>query len=189
MKNAIVLAALGMALNACGSSEQLGEDAGTVGRPPAPRLETIRAGKTPERRSDLPGTVVLQDVRIAPNEAGGFDRIVFEFKGDRLPIHAVSQVSPTSLSECGSGAAVGLAGASALDVRFQPSDAHEFQGENVQPTVSWRDKRFNLPVVKQAVMTCDFEGVVNWAIGLAYNAGYKTLELNNPPRLVIDVMR
>jgi hypothetical protein len=189
MKYAIYSASLGILLSACGTSEQLGDAASQkADRPKPPQLETIRAGTT-TRNPDLPGTVVLNDVRVAPNDAGGFDRIVFEFRGDRLPIHAISQVTPNSLSECGSGRAVGLNAASALDVRFQPSDAHAMEGESIRPTVQWREKRFNLPTIKHVVMTCDFEGVVTWAIGLGYNAAYKAQELNNPPRLVIDVMR
>ena len=37
--------------------------------------------------------------------------------------------------------------------------------------------------------TCDFEGEVVWVIGLAARKEFRILELEEPPRLVIDVER
>jgi hypothetical protein len=36
-------------------------------------------------------------------------------------------------------------------------------------------------------LTCDFEAVVTWVLGLESPNRYQVRELSNPPRLVVDV--
>jgi hypothetical protein len=42
-------------------------------------------------------------------------------------------------------------------------------------------------VLKELKLICDFEGQVEWLLGLAARNGYRVLELTEPPRLVVDV--
>jgi len=45
----------------------------------------------------------------------------------------------------------------------------------------------NLPVLSELELTCDFEAVVTWVLGVESPNRYRIRELNGPPRLVIDI--
>ena len=45
----------------------------------------------------------------------------------------------------------------------------------------------SLPVVQEVEQLGDFEAVLSWGAGLSQASCIRTLELNNPTRLVIDV--
>jgi hypothetical protein len=77
-----------------------------------------------------------------------------------------------------------VAGDAWLEIRFVPAQAHTDAGE---PTVTDRDRQPGLPIVKQIVSTCDFEGHVTWVLGVSSPNRYRVLELAAPTRLVIDV--
>ena len=125
---------------------------------------------------------VLRDVRLGVHpEEGGWDRIVFEF-GDDLPPGTVSYVP--AVTACGSGAPVMMRGTAILAVRFSQAAAHTEAG---QPTVA----RNVIPGAGQTILearqTCDFEGEVAWAIGVAGRQRFKVTLLANPRRVVIDI--
>lgn len=122
----------------------------------------------------------------------GFDRLVFEFSsesaggegwGDSLPGYVV-EYATRPIRRCGSGEEVSLAGTSRLVVRFQPARAHDDRGT---PTIAGREWVPRLPVVQELKLVCDFEGQVEWAIGLASSRRFRVLELSQPARVVVDV--
>jgi hypothetical protein len=140
---------------------------------------TIKSNPDP-----APGAATLVDVRIGAHpEQGGWDRIVFEFR-DTLPAGEVRYVP--DVAACGSGAPVTLPGRAVLAVRFTSTAAHSEAG---QPTI----KQTTLPgpggVITEARQTCDFEGVVAWAIGVTGMQRYKVTLLDAPRRVVIDIKR
>ncbi len=126
------------------------------------------------------GAPALRDVRAARHD--GHDRIVFAFDG-ALPGYHVEYVDRPAHA-CGSGAEVFLDGEAWLLVRFSPAQAHTDDG---RPTVPPGRTRFDLPVLHEAALTCDFEGEVAWVLGLAAPEGYRLTELAGPPRLVLDL--
>lgn len=123
----------------------------------------------------------LREVRVAEHD--GFDRVVFEFEGPDLPGHHVEYVD-RPVRRCGSGLVAELAGDGWLEVRMSPVRAHTEQGE---PTVQERERRPGLPVLLEIELTCDFEAVVTWVLGVSSPNRYRAVELDDPPRLVIDV--
>ena len=113
----------------------------------------------------------------------GFDRVVFEFSGVGFPGYQV-QYATEPIRACGSGAEVPLAGADRLAVRFEPAQAHDTLG-NV--TAAARSLAPRLQQVLELKLVCDFEGQVEWAIGLDARRPFRVLEVSQPPRVIVDV--
>jgi hypothetical protein len=128
------------------------------------------------------GVATLREVRTARHE--GADRIVFVFAGAELPSYAVEYVD-RPVRECGSGHVVTLAGDAWLSIRMEPARAHDDEG---RATISDRDRRPELPVVRQLRVTCDFEAVHEWVAGVATPNRFRVLELREPTRLVVDLL-
>lgn len=156
-------------------------------------LLTACAPSTPVRTESFQGTTeptvkeragahvaVLREVRSA--EQQGFDRVVFEFDGSAVPGYRIGYEDRPA--QCGSGEPVEVAGEARLQVQLVPAQAHTEAGA---PTVEQRERRLDLPVLKELESTCDFEADVTWVLGLASRRPYRAQELANPPRLVIDV--
>jgi hypothetical protein len=117
------------------------------------------------------------------SQQADYDRIEFEFGGDSVPGYVVAYaVQP--VRRCGSGDLVSLAGSHQLVVRFDPARAHDDQA-NV--TVAQREAAPGLPAVKDLKLICDFEGQVEWALGVAGALPFRVEEASDPARLVVDV--
>lgn len=138
------------------------------------------AGDT-DRPAAAGGMATLTAVRIARNS--GHDRVVFEFPGNGLPGYHIEYVD-RPVRQCGSGEVVELAGDGWLEIRMEPAQAHDEQG---RATITERALAPGLPVIREAKLTCDFEGQVTWVLGVASPNPYRVLELAAPPRLVVDV--
>jgi hypothetical protein len=133
-------------------------------------------------------TYVLEDVRVGAHpESGGWDRIVFEFHDvDGAPgAHPGGQVEYVDdAAECGSGTAVEVQGDAILAVRFDQTQAHDDSGN-----LTIDDTTVDGPgtSILEAASYCDFEGVVQWAIGVPGEQNFKVSYLEDPSRIVIDV--
>ena len=152
---------------------------GSAGAAPAsapPRSWT--AGITAVERRVEP--VELVDVRTARND--GYDRIVFELRGAVPGYHVEYVDSP--VRDCGAGDVRTIAGDGWLEVRLSPAVAHTEAGA---PTIAERERALALPILRELELTCDFEAVVTWVVGVASPHRYSVLELTDPPRLVIDI--
>ncbi len=138
------------------------------------------AGIVEKKRS---GTklAVLREVRTGKHE--NFDRVVFEFEGNAIPGYHVEYVDKP-IRDCGAGEVVPLVGDVFLRIQMQPAQAHTEAGV---PTVMARQQTPNLPLIKEMKLTCDFEALVEWVLGVSAPNHYRVLELQNPARLVIDV--
>jgi hypothetical protein len=64
--------------------------------------------------------------------------------------------------------------------------AHDESGE---VTVDDTDIGGTGAAIREAVQICDFEGVVDWAVGTSTERPFRVTVLNNPSRIVIDVLR
>ena len=150
------------------------------GSPAAPATpdRSWTAGITSVERSAKP--VQLADVRAARND--GYDRVVFEFR-DAVPGYHLEYVD-SPVRDCGAGEPRAIAGDAWLEVRLFPALAHTEAGV---PTIVERERALSLPIVRELELTCDFEAVVTWVLGVASPHRYSVLELNDPPRLVVDI--
>lgn len=170
------------------ADSQLVEADSPAAPPPAEPVDTPDA--SPESRA--PWTVrrsrggvrtagvILRDVRLGVNE--GFERVVLEFEGNRIPRYRIEYVDEP-VYQCGSGDPLRVAGDGLLLVDVDGAQAHTETG---RATVTPRERRVRLPVIQEVEITCDFEGQVQLAIGVASPNPYRVLELPDG-RLVIDV--
>src|SRR5712691_55211 len=131
-----------------------------------------RAGRT---------AALLRAVRA--DSQPGYDRIVFEFAGDSIPGYRIEYAS-RPVVRCGSGDPVAVAGSGRLVVRFGPARAHDEMGH---ATIERWTAAPGLPSVKDWRIVCDFEGQVEWVLGVPAGTPYRVLELTAPARLVLDV--
>jgi hypothetical protein len=143
-------------------------------------------GPTTHQPSDdggMPAT--LSEVRTALRGDSSV-RVVFQFAESRLPGYTIAYANqpPTS---CGSGKGVDVTGKAYLAVRLSPAQAHAARGPDQVATAEPRDRRPALGPLHQLTQTCDFEGVVQWVLGLREQLPYRAFELAGPTRLVIDV--
>ncbi len=189
--DALSLAAMAM-LMGCGDTEVPPADttaaSGGVGSDTTVAVpDATFAGDTAPVEHQRPGSgmATLAAVRAAPRQAEPFERVVFEF-AEQLPGHRVAYANGP-VSECGSGRTVSVAGQATLLVRLEPAQAHAEREGEMQSTLTERDRRLDQPLVRQLTLTCDFEGQVAWAIGLAERRPFRVMELQHPPRLVVDV--
>jgi len=156
------------------------------GREPRQSAETAFVGTTaPLLRLRPAGTGVpaalLRSVTAA--SAVGYDRVVFELASDTPPGYRV-QYAAGPVRSCGSGDVVSVAGSARLVMHLEPARAHDDQG-NPQPRE--RDLMLGLPSVREAKLVCDFEGQVEWVLGVTTTEPYRVTELTGPARLLLDV--
>jgi|GEM_PF-813328 len=128
----------------------------------------------------------LRDVRVAAQS--GYDRVVFEFEGDRLPGYAVAYVDGPVTADP-SGEPVDLGGAEALSVRMEPASGVVQTADEARESYTGPDRAAGPPggVVTEVVRTGDFEAVANWVVATRTRAPFRITTLTGPPRLVIDV--
>lgn len=127
--------------------------------------------------------VVLRDVRVGVNQ--GFDRVVLEFLGSGVPGYRVEYVD-RPVRHCGSGDPVPVAGDAWLQITLRGTQAHTDAG---QATVQQRERRLQMPIVKELEFICDFEGVVEIVLGVSTPNRYRVVELQNPTRLIVDIQQ
>jgi hypothetical protein len=125
-------------------------------------------------------TATLVAVRTGTHS--GFDRVVFEFD-ERIPGYHIEYID-RPVRKCGSGNTTPIAGDGWLEVRMSPTRAHTEEGGS---TVTERERMPNLAVLAELELTCDFEAVVTWVLGVESPNRYRIHELTDPPRLVVDV--
>lgn len=128
---------------------------------------------------------ILTDVRIGAHPDEGFDRIVFEFE-DELPDQTRIRYEASAV-QCGSGMTEPVAGNGTIIVHMTDTRAHTEEGES---TLDDLDIPGTGSAILEAVSICDFEGIVQWAVGTPNSSrAYRVTVLQNPSRIVIDVLR
>lgn len=127
---------------------------------------------TVQRDLQIPN--VLEDYHTSARN--GFDRVEFEFGRRALPGYTVRFVQDAG-TLCGLPQPSEVAGTRFIRVTFQPTDS------NVSDP--WQTRNFrNLRGIRQ---TCARGDKVEFVIGLREREQFRVLELQNPPRVVIDV--
>ncbi len=157
----------------------------TAGPPPPPAAPPADADEGWTRGpvnggGNAAGAAVLVAVRTAAHE--GFDRIVFEFEGG-VPGYRIAWLDEPPI-QCGSGNTIEHAGASALEIHFEPAHAHTDEG---RPTVQERARRPGLDTVLSLDLVCDFEGQVDWIAGGPTRRPLRASTLTDPARVVLDL--
>ncbi len=134
-----------------------------------------------DQKNEIKGVAVLREVRTGMHD--GFDRVTFEFAGAEMPSYHIEYIDKP-VRACGSGNVVNLKGDGWLEIRFEPSAAHTEDGK---PTVENRELAPDHKIIGELKLTCDFEAVVTWVLGVSSPNKYRVLELENPTRLAVDI--
>jgi hypothetical protein len=122
-------------------------------------------------------------VQVKVGKHTGYDRVVFEFKGD-LPNYTVNYVKPPIwLGE--SGEKVKISGKAFVEVSFYAVGTPE-SGDFPDELLEFPKEKLNLPIVNEIKMSNWWEGVLSLAVGLKAKKLYRVRELSNPARLVVD---
>jgi hypothetical protein len=114
-------------------------------------------------------TMFLTDVEVEAEDC--VERVTFKFReSDPGPGYDVSyQPAEIAKTQDGSGAVLEIAGEDFLVVRMFPVMTAEIDGEDVKPTYEG-EKNIPAPddaqLVREVVLTGDFEAQVTWVIGL-----------------------
>ena len=129
-------------------------------------------------KAQAPLSALVDGVRTGTH--AGYDRFTIEFQnGQPLSIELRTQKS-TTFTQGASGRQVVLAGGSGILVTIHGADGHTaYSG----PT----DFKTGYKGLVEARQVQDFEGVVQWALGISGNGCYRAFVLTTPTRLVIDI--
>ena len=129
------------------------------------------------------GNATLVNIRAA-HHADGFDRVVFDFANNMLPVsYSIQYVD--RLVGCGSGLAIPVSGNAILQVSFTSAQAHDDNGHGFVPNRLGFAQTWN---AYGTVAACDFEGHLTYGIVLARRvAGSSHFTLLNPARVVVDI--
>lgn len=147
----------------------------------------------PDSATNTAATAATQDSGLAPTDTpqatltaidatadSGFDRFVFEFAGEAPGYHVEYR---DRVVRCGSGDSVSVQGA-ALAVRFEPARAHDDDG---RPTLPAREGALGLPALTEWKLICDFEGQVEFLIGVTAMAPYRVTTQATPAGFILEV--
>ncbi|MGH7699275.1 MAG: AMIN-like domain-containing (lipo)protein [Gemmatimonadales bacterium] len=146
--------------------------------------DTAFAGTTESTHRTRPGVPPRLLRGVSVDSMATYDRIVFEF-ADTVPGYHV-EYATRPVVRCGSGDPVTVAGTARLVVRLQPARAHDDRGNSSVERRAWSP---GLPAVKEMTLICDFEGQVEWVLGVGATRPYRVTETDEPPRVILDVRR
>ncbi len=154
---------------------------------PVPTPCSLSGGKdAPQDKESRDDIAAVTDVRY---NAEGCPRIVFQFAGDHVPGYKIGYEQPP-FSDCGSGAEVDTSSWNAdafIRVRLEPSGGVDLS-QSADPTYKGpRDIAVDGAVLKHLKVTCDFEAVFTWIIGIDAKHHFKVDEQAEPARLVLDI--
>jgi hypothetical protein len=111
----------------------------------------------------------------------GYDRLTIEFKDATTGTITIVPQANTKFVKDASGQSVTLAGKYGLLIRISGADNHTaYTGLTDFKTPSYRG-------IREVRLVGDYEGYVNWAVGLTAGACYQATILTSPARLVIDI--
>jgi hypothetical protein len=123
--------------------------------------------------------VALVDA-IRPGTHAGYDRLTIEFMSGQPTDVSVSQQGSATFTQGASGQPVALAGSAGILVTIKGADEHSNYSGPI-------DFKTGYPVLVEARQVQDFEGTVQWGLGLSKTACYRAFFLTSPTRLVIDI--
>jgi hypothetical protein len=173
---------------ACSSSKPTATSspAASATSTPVPTPCSVAGASTSTQKVESSGeTAPVTDVRYSDD---GCPRIVFQFS-DHTPGYTIDYAKPP-FSDCGSGAtaATDSWGATAfLQIRLAPSGGVDLsKGPN--PTYTGpRDITVDHKTLKHLKVTCDFEAVFVWIVGLDAKHPFTVQTMKDPPRIVVNV--
>ena len=150
-----------------------------VQTPPDSNLPPFVCGSNTTITSQNPQLSAYIDA-VRTGTHAGYDRITIEFQNGQPASVELRPQNSATFTTSPKGEVVTLAGSAGLLVVMRGADEHTaYSGAT--------DFKTNYPVLLEARQMEDFEGIVQWGLGLSKSACYRAFFLNNPTRLVIDI--
>ena len=147
--------------------------------PPDSTLPAFVCGSVPALVGTQSPTVSFVD-QVRTGTHAGYDRVTIQFNNGEPGKVDVAPQSSANFILGPSGQPVTLAGNAGLLITIHGADEHTaYSGAT--------DFKTGYPVLLEARQVQDFEGVVQWGLGLSKSACYRAFFLTNPARLVIDI--
>jgi hypothetical protein len=147
---------------------------------PPDALSTVAfdcSGSTGLGVAGAPPVAYVSAVRVTKQV--GYDRVTIEFANGRPGDVVLSTQPSANFTKGPGGQPVALKGQDGALVTIHGSDGHtEYRGP--------ADVKTGYSTVVELRQVQDFEGTVQWAIGLSRVACYRVAFLDNPVRLVMD---
>lgn len=181
-----------MLLAACNRGQDpsvdVGGGSGTTTSAPGSTSSVPVGQAPPVSTPPVPERAHLTAVRVDTKEGGG-SRVVFEFD-PVLPGYKID-FADRPITMDGSGDEVKVAGEAVLGITMENAAQARFEGEKVILTYTG-PKRLQpsgtaAGPVLEVVEAGDFEGLVNWVVGLrAKDTKVSVTTLDGPSRLVLD---
>jgi hypothetical protein len=109
----------------------------------------------------------------------GYDRITIEFQNGLPGDIQIATQNNATFTQNASGRQIVLQGSAGLLITMDGADEHTHYSGPV-------DFKTNYPVLLETQQVQDFEGFVQWGVGLSRGACYRAFLLESPLRLVID---
>lgn len=123
------------------------------------------------------GTAGVTAIRV--DEHPTYDRFVLQFDS-QVPVYSVKRQATPIFKQGASGQTITLSGTSGVLVTLHStSQSANYSGPTDFPQADFA-------VLKEARLTQDFEGTVQWGLGLGSPACMRAFTLTDPARLVID---
>ena len=145
--------------------------------PPTPPGDISTAFACKDASGGSAGNANVIAVRLG--EQAGFDRFVLQFDS-RVPVYTVKRQAKATFTQGASGQPITLIGSAGVLITLKSTNqAGTYTGPTdiTQPGYS---------ILKEARVVQDFEGTVQWGIGLASPVCMRVFTLSDPVRLVID---
>lgn len=147
---------------------------------PPDALSTVAfecSGSTGLGVAGAPPVAYVSSVRVATQV--GYDRVTIEFANGRPSDVVLSTQGSANFTKGPGGQSVALKGQDGALVTIHGSDGHtQYRGP--------ADVKTGLSTVLEVRQVQDFEGTVQWAIGLSRVACYRVAFFDNPVKLVMD---
>jgi hypothetical protein len=118
--------------------------------------------------------------RVQTGAHTGYDRLTIEFKNGQPMTIELKPQSGTTFTRSPRGDTVKLAGKDGLLITIHGADGHTAYSGST-------DLKPGYIGIVEVREVQDFEGVVQWAMGLSKPACYTATILTNPTRLVVDI--
>ncbi|MDQ4122155.1 MAG: hypothetical protein M3209_12005 [Acidobacteriota bacterium] len=121
-------------------------------------------------------------IKVRAGKNNGYDRVVFEFK-DKIPSYKIEFAKPPFYYG-ESDNTVKVSGKSFVRATFNSATTHDL--ETGKSILTYKKGKLGFPVVQETVFIYDFEGTVEFVVGLKQIKDFRITELQNPARVVVD---
>ena len=145
--------------------------------PPTPPGDITAAFVCKDASGGAAGNSNVIAVRVG--EQAGFDRFVIQFDS-QVPAFTVKRQARATFTQGASGQPMTLIGSAGVLITLKSTN----QGGTYTGPTDITQPGYS--ILKEARVVQDFEGTVQWGIGLASPVCMRAFTLSNPARLVID---